>query len=315
MKHATLRQLKTFETVARRMSFSRAAEELFLTQPAVSIQVKQLEEHFGIQLFEHVGRRIVLTPAGREMLGHARTIIDNFRAAEEAMSRAQGTSHNVVRIGVEAAGRYVFPRVIAAYTDRRDPIEFDLAVLEREELITRVSAGELDLAIITDAPATLGVESRAFAPHPYVMVASVDHRLSHRTQMTADELDNEPLIAHPRNAQTRELMESVLIGHPERFKPSMEIADTEAIKQFVAAQRGIGFLSAHAVSLEVSSGVLAVLDVVNFPHVAQWHIAHRSDDALAPDAQEFRRFLLKEGARAMSHSSRVERQLPVAELA
>lgn len=307
VKHATLRQLKTFETVARRLSFSRAAEELYLTQPAVSIQVKQLEEHFGIELFAHVGRRILLTPAGREMLGYARAIIDNFRAAEEAMVRAQGVTRDVLRVGVEMTGSYVFPRVIASYSERGHRFEVDLAVHEREELLARLADGEFDLAIATGMPAVKGVECRPFAPHALVIVAAATHPLAAQLQIPHELLAGEPLIAHHRASHMRDLMEAALPWHRERFKPSMEIADTESIKQFVAANMGIALLSSHSVSLEVQSGVLKVLDVAQFPYVAQWHVIQRVDRTLPPAAQDFRRFLVRDAARAMSRSGPPER--------
>ncbi|HTJ94309.1 MAG TPA: LysR family transcriptional regulator [Pararobbsia sp.] len=299
MKQATLRQLKTFETVARRLSFSRAAEELYLTQPAVSIQVKQLEEHFGVELFAHVGRRILLTPAGREMLGYARAIIDNFRAAEEAMVRAQGAVRDVLRIGVELAGSYVFPRVIAAYSDRGNRLEVDLVVHDREELLARLAEGEFDLGVVTGVPVGKGIESKAFAPHSLVLVAAASHPYANQLQIDHETLAGEPLIAHHRASPMREMMEVAMPWHRERFKPSMEIADTESIKQFVAAGMGIALLSAHSVEFEVQLGVLKVLDVVQFPYVAQWHVVHRIDRNLPPAAQEFRRFLIKDAVRTM----------------
>lgn len=282
------------------MSFSRAAEELFLTQPAVSIQVKQLEEHFGIELFAHVGRRIVLTPAGREMLGYARTIIENFRAAEAAMVRAQGAAQGVLRVGVERAGSYVFPRVIAAFAEREGRVDFDLAIDERETLLSRLAENELDLAIVTGAQTPDGLETRAFAPHPFVLVASASHPLANQAQIACASLGREPLIAYQRTSSIRSVMEAAMPWHAERFEPSIEIADTEAIKQCIAAGMGIGFLSAHCVSLEVQSGTLAILDVERFPHVETWRIAQRVDRVVPPVAQEFRRFLLKNGARGIA---------------
>lgn len=285
------------------MSFSRAAEELYLTQPAVSIQIRQLEEHFGVDLFSHVGRRIVLTPAGREMLGYARTIIDNFRAAEQAMIRAQGAARDVLRVGVEPTGSYAFPRVIADYADGGHRFEVDLVVDERDILLARLADGEFDLAIVMGNHGVKGIESKTFAPHPMVIAASASHPLAGVSQISHAALRDEPLIAYERASPMRGLMETAMPWHSQRFKPSMEIADTESIKQFVAARMGIAMLSAHAIELEVRSGMLAALDVVAFPFVVQWHVAYRSDVTLPPAAQDFRRFLLKDAARTMSGAS------------
>ena len=281
------------------MSFSRAAEELFLTQPAVSIQVRQLEEHFGIALFAHVGRRILLTPAGREMLRYARAIIDNFRAAEEAMERAQGAAREVLRVGIEPAGGYVFPRLMAAFTGRGNRTELELAVHERDELVDRLKNHEFDLAIVTDRPSDISVESTAFAPHAFVLVASANHPLAHQQRIRPEALQDEPLITYDRSCAVRELMEAVMHWHPQRTKPTLAISDTETIKQLIRERMGIGFLSAHTVSREVESGVLSILDVEHFPHIAQWHVAQYSGRMLPVSASEFRHFLLRDGAREL----------------
>src|SRR5574341_1045975 len=118
MKNATVRQLKVFETVARHLSFSRAAEELHLTQPAVSTQVKQLEAHAGLPLFEQLGKKIYLTPAGKEMLHYSRAILQLFRDAEEAMARLTGVSGGTLHIAVISAGDYFFPRLLAEFARR-----------------------------------------------------------------------------------------------------------------------------------------------------------------------------------------------------
>src|SRR4029078_6776241 len=120
MKNATLRQLKVFQTVARHLSFSRAAEELHLTQPAVSAQIRELEGHAGLPLFERVGRKIYLTAAGAELVEHSRSIIQQFREAEEAMDRLKGVAGGKLNVAVISAGDYFFPRLLAELA-RRHP--------------------------------------------------------------------------------------------------------------------------------------------------------------------------------------------------
>jgi len=129
MRNATLRQLKIFETVARRLSFSRAAEELYLTQPAVSTQVKQLEEHAGLPLFEQLGKKIYLTSAGQEMLHHSRAILEQFREADDAMARLKGISGGTLNVAVISAGDYFFPRLLAEFT--KGAIKFEVQHLPR----------------------------------------------------------------------------------------------------------------------------------------------------------------------------------------
>src|SRR5260370_9252687 len=152
MRNATLMQLKIFETVARRLSFSRAAEELYLTQPAVSTQVKQLEEHAGLPLFEQLGKKIYLTAAGIEMLHYSRAIIEQFREAEEAMARLKGIAGGTLNVAVISAGDYFFPRLLAEFTRRNDGVKLHLAVHNREDLLLQLTDNLTDLAVMEHPP-------------------------------------------------------------------------------------------------------------------------------------------------------------------
>src|SRR4051812_22403138 len=183
MKNATLRQLKVFEAVARLSSFSRAAEELHLTQPAVSTQVKQLASHAGLPLFEQLGKKINMTPAGIEMLQFSRAIIQQFREAEEAMARHKGISGGRLNVAVISAGDYFFPRVLAEFTRRHPGVALNLAVHNREELLRQLAGNLTDLAIMVRPPERVGTVSDPFAPHPYVFIASPDHPLARRSRI------------------------------------------------------------------------------------------------------------------------------------
>src|SRR5580698_8536913 len=166
MRNATLRQLKVFETVARHLSFSRAAEELHLTQPAVSTQVRQLEEHAGLPLFEQLGKKIYLTPAGTEMLHYSRAIIQQFHEVDEAMSQLKGVSGGKLNVAVISAGDYFFPRLLAEFTRRYAGVVLNLAVHNREELLHQLSTNQTDLAVMVRPPHEMDATNEPFAPHP-----------------------------------------------------------------------------------------------------------------------------------------------------
>ena len=183
MKNATLRQLKVFESVARHLNFSRAAEELHLTQPAVSTQVKQLAAHAGLPLFEQLGKKTYLTPAGAELLGHGRAIIEQFREAEEAMARLKGVSGGKLNVAVISAGDYFFPRILAEFMRRHGGVTLNLAVHNREELLRRMADNLTDLAVMVRPPEGADTVSESFAPHPYVIVAAPDHPLARRRRI------------------------------------------------------------------------------------------------------------------------------------
>ncbi len=296
MKNATLRQLKTFETVARRLSFSRAAEELYLTQPAVSTQIRQLEEHAGIPLFEQLGKKIFLTDAGREMLRHSRAIIDQFQEVEQAMARMKGVAGGKLNVGVISAGAYLFPHLLAEFTHRHEGVELVLGVQNREELLQQLRENHTDIAVMVGTPEDPSVTETAFAPHPFVIVASLRHPLAGEKDIPMSALANERFIVRERGSATWNAMEQSFASHVVKLTTTMEIRNTETIKQAVIAGMGISYLSVHAIRHEVDEGRLAILDVVDFPVMRDWCVVHRADKTLAPVALAFKQFLIDEGA-------------------
>jgi LysR family transcriptional regulator, low CO2-responsive transcriptional regulator len=298
MKHATLRQLKVFETVARRMSFSRAADELHLTQPAVSIQVKTLEQHAGVALFEQLGKKIFLTPAGTELLYLSRTIIQKFQEAEEAMSQFKGVAGGQLNVAVISAGDYFFPRLLVEFAHRHANVSFNFAVYNRQELLVELAENRTDLAIMVRPPDALEADTVnvPFAPHPYVIVAASDHPLVREKALTQADVLREPFIVREVGSDTRKSMEEGLAGHFHELKIAMEIKSTETIKQAVIAGMGISFLSAHTIGREIQAGSLAVLNVLGFPRMLNWYVVHRREKRLPPVAEAFKRFLIADGA-------------------
>ncbi|KXV03369.1 transcriptional regulator [Caballeronia megalochromosomata] len=296
MRNATLRQLKIFETVARRLSFSRAAEELYLTQPAVSTQVKQLEEHAGLALFEQLGKKIYLTPAGNEMLHYSRAILEQFREADDAMARLKGISGGTLNVAVISAGDYFFPRLLAAFTQRNTDVRLKLAVHNREELLHQLSDNLTDLAVMVRPPRDMDTVNVSFAPHPYVIVAPPDHPLVGRRNMPLEALEDEPFIVRERGSDTWNSMEEGFAGRLANLNVAMEITSTETIKQAVIAGMGLSFLSAHTISMELQVGKLAVLDIEGFPVMLNWFVVHRNNKRLPPVALAFKEFLIEEGA-------------------
>ncbi|MBI4203684.1 MAG: LysR family transcriptional regulator [Betaproteobacteria bacterium] len=296
MKNATLRQLKVFETVARHLSFSRAAEELHLSQPAVSIQIKHLEAHAGLPLFEQLGKKTYLTPAGREMLQHSRAIIQQFREAEEALAALKGVRGGRLNIAVISAGDYFFPRLVAEFCSRYDGVTVELSVNNREEVLHCLAENATDLAVILRPPEGTDTIAMPFAPQPQVIVAAPDHPLAGRRVVPMEALAPEKFIVRERGSDTRIAMEEAFAER--RFKPriAMEIKSFETIKQAVMAGMGVSFLSAHTISQELQLGRLTVLDVEGFPVMRNWHIVHRKNKRLPPVAVAFKEFLLKEGA-------------------
>ena len=296
MKNATLRQLKVFEAVARHLNFSRAADELHLTQPAVSTQVKQLTAHAGLPLFEQLGKKTYLTPAGAELLGHGRAIIEQFREAEDAMARLKGASGGTLNVAVISAGDYFFPRLLAEFTRRHSGVTFRLAVRNREELLRQLADNLTDVGIMLRPPEGAGVVGEPFAPHPYVIVAAPDHPLARRRRIPLAELLRERFVVRERGSETWNSMEQAFGRRLARLDIALEITSTETIKQAVIAGMGVSFLSAHTIGMEMRMKSLKVLDVQGFPLWLDWYVVHRRAKRLPPVALAFKSFLAGEGA-------------------
>lgn len=305
MRHATLRQLKVFEAVARLLSFSRAALELHLTQPAVSTQVRKLEEHAGNVLFEQFGKKIYLTPAGTELLQIARAIIEQFEAADSAMKQFNGVSGGRLNVGVISAGDYFFPRLLVEFAGRHQNVSLNFSVHNRQGLLRHIVENQIDLAVMVRPPTDLDTVNLPFAPHPYILVAAPGHALAGLKAVPRERLLQEGFVVRERGSDTWKAMEEAFGAHIHGVRVAMEIASTETIKQAVMAGMGISFLSAHTVSEELRSGSLVQLSVPGFPLMQHWYVVIRRTKRLPPVAQAFRDFLLGEGA------GLIERFVPV----
>ncbi|WP_372825682.1 LysR family transcriptional regulator [Polaromonas sp.] len=295
MKNATLRQLKVFESVARHLSFSRAAEELHLTQPAVSIQVGKLEDHAGLALFEQLGKKIHLTPAGVEMLHSSRVIIQQFREIEEAMAQFKGIAGGKLNVAVISAGDYFLPRLLVEFARRHSGVTLDFGVCNREELLSQLSDNLTDLAIMVRPPLGMDTVSEPFAPHPYVVVAAPEHPLAARKRITLSRLARESFVVREKGSDTWNSMQEGFGAHLADLNIAMQIKSTETIKQAVMAGMGVSFLSAHTISRELQVGSLSVLDVQGFPLMLHWYVVHRRNKRLTPVAQAFKAFLMSDG--------------------
>jgi LysR family transcriptional regulator, low CO2-responsive transcriptional regulator len=302
MKNATLRQLKVFEAVARHRSFSRAAEELHLTQPAVSTQVRKLEEHAGLPLFEQLGKKIHLTPAGGQMLQSSREIIQKFKEAEEAMAQYKGVSGGRLNVSVISAGDYFFPRLLVEFAQRHEGVTLNFGVCNREELLAQLRDNVTDLAVMVRPPDDEDTVAQPFAPHPYVIVAAPGHPLAKTPRIPASRVIREPFVVREKGSDTWNSMVEGFGTWLPGLNIAMEIRSTETIKQAVIAGMGVSFLSAHTVSRELQAGSLVMLDVQGFPLMLNWYVVHRRGKRLPPVAQAFANFLLANGEELIDRS-------------
>ncbi len=262
----------------------------------MSIQVRLLEGHANARLFERLGRGLRLTQAGEEVLVHARDILAHIRASEEAIAGLESLERGLLDVAVINAGDYFLPWLIAAFRARHPRIRARLTVGNREDLLERLGAHEIDLAVMSHAPTDPDFAAQPFAPHPHVIVAPPGHPLAARRSVALEAVAREPLISREPGSATRLAMDQAFAESGVVPRIEMEIASNETIKQAVAAGFGLGFLSGHAVQQE-ALGRLVLVPVKGFPVMRQWYVVHRRDRALPRIAEAFERFVVAEGAR------------------
>lgn len=296
MRNVTFRQVKVFEAVARHLNYSRAAEELRMSQPGVSIHIRQLEGHAGLPLFEQLGKKIYLTSAGHEMLHYSRAIIQQLKEADAALAALKGIRGGRLDIAVISAGDYFFPGLLAEFCRRHENVTVRLTVNNRQEIVHQLGENTTDLAVLLRPPDNPDMIAEAFAPQPHLIIAAPEHALARKRQIPLQALTNEAFIVREQGSDTRLAMEELLAEFRVKFNVTMEIKSTETIKQAVIAGMGISFLSAHTIGTELELGRLSVLDVEGFPVVREWHIVHHKNKRLPPVAVAFKEFLLQEGA-------------------
>lgn len=295
MRAATLKQLRAFCSTARHLSFVRAAEELHLTPPAVTMQIKELEAVVGLPLFERGGRAVRLTMSGEYLLVYARRVLATLKDADDAMARLRGAEIGRITIGMVSTAKYFLPRLLAKFRAEHRGVEMQLTVGNREQLSRQLHDNDVDLAVMGRPPRELDTRAEPFAAHPLGVVASAEHPLAKRREIPPSALAEEEFIVREPGSGTRAAMEHFF--RENRLAPPqvMEMASNETIKQAVIANMGLAFLSLHTTGMELGTGQLALLDVVGLPLVRRWHMVNLRGKPLSPAAEALRHFVLERG--------------------
>jgi DNA-binding transcriptional LysR family regulator len=290
----SLRQLQVFESVARHLSHSRAAAELYLSQPAVSMQIKQAENAVGLPLFEQIGKKIFLTEAGREMLHYSRSILQLVNEMESVFDEMKGLERGHLNISVVSTANYFMPQLLAKFIQAHPNIQVSLSVANRDAVIRQLAENIADLAIMGQPPEGTDMRADAFMQNPLVVIAAPTHPLAKSSKIQPNQLAKETFLLRERGSGTRGVVERFFAGHHLSLPTHMEMDTNEAIKQSVQASMGIGIISRHGIEMELETKRLLVLDVDHFPIVRHWYIVHRKDKRSSTAALEFERFLLAE---------------------
>lgn len=292
----TLRQLQVFEAVGRLKSYTRAAEELHLSQPAVSMQIKQMENNIGITLFEQVGKKIFLTEAGHEMYQAARQVDVRLEEAEQVLEDLKGVRRGRLAIAVASTANYFAPRLFAAFNKKFESVTLSLDVTNRAGLLEHLQNNDTDLVIMGLPPEGKELEAVSFMENPLVVIASSEHAMAGQKKIPLAALQEENFIMREPGSGTRIAMERFFSERGAEISTGMEMSSNEAIKQAVQAGLGLGIVSMHTLEMELETNRLVVLDVEHFPIMRHWYLVHHKGKRLSPVAQSFRHFVEEEAA-------------------
>lgn len=295
IQHASIRQLRVFEAAATNRSFSQAAELLHLTQPGVSMHIKELEGHAGMPLFERIGRKLYVTEAGQELLTRARDILRALKDAEDTLNGLKGLRRGRINLAVVSTAKYFVPQLLARFGKDFPELEIRLTVNNRDSVIEQLVANEVDLAIMGRSPQSLDTIVEVFAQNPHVIIAAPDHPLAAQRQVLVETIAKENFIVREPGSGTRLAMQQFFEEQHLACNVGMEMASNETIKQAVMAGMGVSFISRHTIELELQMQRLVILDVLGTPVIRQWHVAHLAKKRLSPTASAFKQFVLTHG--------------------
>jgi DNA-binding transcriptional LysR family regulator len=292
----TFRQLKIFEAVARHLSFTRASRELHLTQPAVSMQVKQLEHAIGLPLFEQLGKKVFLTEFGHEFRRYAVAITTQLDELDQVVDEMKGLKRGRLTIAVATTAHYFVPRLLATFIQRHGDVTVSLEVTNREQLLKGLVENRTDLVIMGQPPQEMDLVAERFMENPLVVVAPPDHPLAQERRIPLQRLREEIFLVREQGSGTRSAVERFFSANDLALSTPMEMSSNEAIKQGVEAGLGLGIVSLHTLAMELALRRLVVLDVVKFPIMRYWFIVYRVGKRLSLVAQSFEKFVKEESA-------------------
>jgi len=290
----TIRQLQIFEAVAQHLSYTRAAEILYLSQPAVSMQIKQLESEIGIPLFERMGKKLYLTEAGDELLLYARNISQQLVELDDVMDEMRGSERGRLTIAVATTANYFALKLLGEFYKRFSGTNISLDVTNRASLLKHMTENTVDMVIMGQPPEEMDVEATSFLENPLVVIAPKDHDLVGQKNIPLSVLQKETFIMREHGSGTRIAMERFFTQSGYSISSVMEMSSNEAINQAVEAGLGLGIVSRHTLELELALGRLAVLDVESFPIMRHWYLVHRQGKRFTALMAAFKRLVIED---------------------
>lgn len=290
--HTTLRQLEIFEAIARLGSFTRAGEELHLTQPTISMQMKKLGDSVGMPLYELVGKKLVLTDVGRDLAQASREVFAILDRFAMAVAERQGLKRGRLRLAAITTASYFAPRLLGEFARRYPGIEVSLRVANREQVLASLAESLDDLYLLGQPPEGMDVVAQPFMDNPLVVLSAPDHPLARKKRITLRELAREPWLMREPGSGTRKAIERLFAEHGLELRTRLELGSNEAIKQAILAGLGISALSAQTLALH-PPGQFAILKAEGFPIRRHWYVVYPAARQPSLVARAFIEFLLE----------------------
>ena len=293
LRHGTFPQLSVFEAVARLGSFTRAAEELYMAQPTVSVQIKKLTETIGLPVLEQVGKSVRLTPVGKELLASCGELFATLTRFEQKVADMRGMQTGSLQIASSTVAKYFASRSLAEFLKTHPGIDAKMHVGHRQSLLNRIGENADDLYLMMDPPSSDEVVSLRLLPNPIMVFASADHPLAKEKKIPFARLAQEPLLAREPGSGTRMTMDRLYRDHGLTPKIRMELGSNEAIRESIRSGLGLSIMSRYAVGFEIEAGLVA-LDVEGFPVESYCYLVYPVGKQLSFVAQTFLDFMRKE---------------------
>lgn len=290
--HVTFRQLKVFEAVSRHLNFTRASEELHLTQPTVSMQIKELTASVGLPLFEQIGRKVFLTDAGRELRATAKEVFDAWDRFEMTTNDLQGLKRGKLRVAIVTTAKYFVPRLLGEFCRQYPEVEVALEVANRDQVVARLSENLDDVYVMGVPPSDMNLTMEPFLENPLVVIAPVTHAFVGKRRVSLAQLARERFVQREKGSGTRLAAERFFADHGITLDIKLELGTNEAIIQGVAGGLGLAVLSQHAVGSHARDGEIAILNVQGFPIRRAWYVVQPQGKKLSVVAEAFRSHLL-----------------------
>jgi DNA-binding transcriptional LysR family regulator len=298
----TLRQLQIFESVAQTQSYTRAAERLHMTQPAVSMQMKQLEETVGLDLFERQGKKIVITNAGEKLRKHANKIIDRFDIMQSSINKLRKGQHEQIKISAATTANHFVTHMMAEFSRMHKEINITLDITNRETLVKQLQNYDPDFVIMGEPPSKLDLDSQLIMENPLIVIASANHPLVKKyksKKIPMAENIKEAFVVREEGSGTKAAIRRHFKKHNYDFISSYEMSSNESIKHAVVAGLGLGIVSRHTLELELALERLHVLDVELFPIMRHWYLVHRKEKRLTALMEAFKQLVIDEATQVL----------------